>query len=66
MKIKFVQRPGGGRDFKVGDEADFNGRIEEGYARKYIDRGWAEEVVEKPVEDKPKAEEARKPFIHRK
>jgi hypothetical protein len=50
MKIRFVQPPKGGRSFKVGDEAEFNGPIEEGYARKYIARGWAIDVTnERPA-----------------
>lgn len=51
MKIRFVKTPEGGRkaDFKVGDELDLVGPINEGYARKYIDRGWAEEVKPEPV-----------------
>lgn len=43
MKIRFIQSPKG-RDFKVGDVVDFNGAVDEGYARKYIARGWAEEL----------------------
>ncbi len=48
MKIKFIESPKG-RDYKIGEEVDFVGHIQEAYARKFIDRGWAEEVVaEKP------------------
>ena len=45
MKIEFVQASKG-RDFKVGDVVEFEGKVEEGYARKYIQRGWA-----KPADD---------------
>ena len=45
MKIEFVQAPKG-RDFKVGDVVDFKGQVEEDYAQKYIQRGWA-----RPVDD---------------
>lgn len=48
MKIKFTESPKG-REYKKGDEVDFVGSIEEGYARKYVDRGWAEEVKAKVV-----------------
>lgn len=50
MKIKFVEVAKGGRDFKKGDEVEFVGRIEEGYARKYIDRGWAIDISPKVSE----------------
>ncbi len=40
MKIEFVQTAKG-RDFKVGDIVEFKGMVEEGYAQKYIARGWA-------------------------
>lgn len=43
MKIKFVATAKG-RDWKVGEVRDFKGANEESYARKYIDRGWAEEA----------------------
>ncbi|MCA0032748.1 hypothetical protein [Mesorhizobium sp. B263B2A] len=48
MKIKFTARPLGGRpEYKIGDEVEFNGRVEEAYAQKYIDRGWAEDISPK-------------------
>jgi hypothetical protein len=48
MKIKFIARPLGGRpEYKIGDTVEFNGKVEEAYAQKYIDRGWAEDVSEK-------------------
>ncbi len=55
MKIKFNVAPKA-RDYKVGDVVEFNGPIPEGYARKYINRGWAEEYVEpkpEPAKAKP-------------
>ncbi len=52
MKIKFTEAPKG-RDHKIGDVVEFNGPIPEGYARKYIARGWAEEYVEPKPEPKP-------------
>lgn len=45
MKIRFTTAPKG-RDYKVDQVVDFKGKIEEGYARKYIDRGWAVEIDE--------------------
>lgn len=50
MKIRFVEAPKGGRDYKAGDEAEFVGRVEEGYAQKYIDRGWAVDISPKIAE----------------
>lgn len=47
MRLKFLTAAPG-RDFKPGETRDFNGPVEEGYARKYIDRGWAEEVIPPP------------------
>ncbi|RWF66852.1 hypothetical protein [Mesorhizobium sp.] len=41
MKIKFIQKPKG-RDYNVGDVVDFNGPVEESYATKFLNRGWAE------------------------
>ena len=49
MKIKFIERPPA-RDYKVGDIVEFSGPIAEGYARKYILRGWAVEYVAPVVE----------------
>jgi hypothetical protein len=51
MKIRFIKRHvvdlGEGRSqvYHAGDEHVFDGVVNEGYARKYIRRGWAEEVV---------------------
>jgi ribosomal protein L9 len=42
MKIKFVEAPIGRPEYKKGDVVDFTGPVAEGYARKYIARGWAE------------------------
>lgn len=41
MKIKFTEAPKG-RAYKAGDIVEFKGKIDEGYALKYISRGWAE------------------------
>jgi hypothetical protein len=47
MKIKFVKghKPKGHAedipDYKMGEVYDFNGPVAEGYARKYIERGYA-------------------------
>ena len=49
MKIRFLLQPKGRSEYKAGDVVDFRGKVEEGYARKYIERGWAERA------DKPKA-----------
>lgn len=42
MKIKFLQSPKGRPEYQKGETHDFNGPVEESYARKFIDRGWAE------------------------
>ena len=52
MKIKFTEAPKG-REYKAGDVVEFKGPIPEGYARKYINRGWAEEYTEPKPEPKP-------------
>jgi hypothetical protein len=44
MKLRFVQKAPGRHEYQVGKIYDFNGPVEEGYAAKYIDRGWAVEV----------------------
>jgi len=49
VKIRFLLQPKGRSEYKAGDVVDFRGKVEEGYARKYIERGWAERA------DKPKA-----------
>ncbi len=59
MKIKFTEAPNG-REFKVGDVVEFKGSIPEGYARKYINRGWAEEYVDPKPEAKPEPKPALK------
>ena len=60
MKIRFIVSPPGRPEYKKGDVREFNGRIEEGYARKYVARGWAEEVVEAPaVLERPPLPERR-------
>jgi len=48
MKLRFIEAPKG-RDFKVGDVVEFNTSIEHSYARKYIARGWAEEIKAEPT-----------------
>jgi len=56
MKIKFIMQPTGGRrEFKVGDIVEFNGPVPEGYARKYIDRGWAEKAGQSEAVTEPAA-----------
>lgn len=70
MRIRFIEVPTG-RDYKVGQEAEFKGFVEESYARKFISRGWAIDVTNerKPPEPKPelpkpdvaKAAETREP-----
>lgn len=42
MKIKFVQKPIGRPEYNIGDVVEFNGPVEESYARKFLARGWAE------------------------
>lgn len=50
MKIRFVQEhkvqqgDGRGPHYKVGDVVEFNGMVGESYGRKYVARGYAEEV----------------------
>jgi hypothetical protein len=44
MRIEFITTPGHGHPYKEGDKLDLNGFVEEGYARKYIERGWAKEI----------------------
>ena len=51
MKIKFIEAPPA-REYKAGEVVEFNGFVAEGYARKYILRGWAVEYVE-PVKVAP-------------
>lgn len=60
MKIKFVQRPSGGRDYEVGEEVEFAGRVEEGYAQKFIDRGWAVDISPKVSEATAEEVEAQR------
>lgn len=57
MKIKFTAKPLGRPEYKIGDIVEFDGRIEEAYAQKYIDRGWAEEVKASKPAPEPKQEE---------
>ena len=59
MKIKFIEAPPA-REYKVGEVVDLNGFVAEGYARKYILRGWAVEYVEpKPVDPVKAAHETQ-------
>lgn len=51
MKIKFIEAPPA-REYKVGEIVELKGFVAEGYARKYILRGWAIEYVE-PVKIAP-------------
>lgn len=55
MKIEFTQAPKG-RDYKVGDVVDFDGSVEETYARKFIARGWAKPVDSAAKQAKDKME----------
>lgn len=54
MKIKFIQAPKG-RDYKVGETVDFKGPVEQTYAMKFIQRGWAEPVDEAAIKASEKA-----------
>ncbi|MEP9389648.1 hypothetical protein [Mesorhizobium sp. KR9-304] len=80
MKIKFLTgfKPKGDAEnipsYEAGEVYDFSGPVAEGYARKYIGRGLAEEakpapkpaVVEaQPVEEKVNPPVAAKPFAFR-
>lgn len=56
MKIRFIVAPKG-RDYKIDQVAEFKGKIEEGYARKYVARGWAVEIDE-AAERKERARQA--------
>jgi hypothetical protein len=40
VKIQFTVKPKG-RHYQAGEVVDFTGWVEEGYAKKYIARGWA-------------------------
>lgn len=44
MKIKMIETPKGRPEYKAGETYEFNGPLEEGYARKFVARGWAEPV----------------------
>ena len=50
MKIKFVKTALGRPEYSVGETYEFNGPIEEGYARKFLDREWAV-PADKPAKD---------------
>jgi ribosomal protein L9 len=41
MKIKFVKTAPGRPEYSLGETYEFTGPLEESYARKYMDRGWA-------------------------
>lgn len=58
MKIKFIAKPLGRPEYKVGDEVEFTGRVEEGYAQKYVGRGWAEDISPKVSTAEVEATEA--------
>lgn len=45
MKIRFLTEPKG-RDYKKGQVVEFKSSVELTYARKFIARGWAEEIDE--------------------
>lgn len=69
MKIKFLkphkvqQGDGQGPRYSVGEEVSFDGPVAETYARKYIERGLAEEVMAeapKPVEAAPAQDRSRR------
>lgn len=47
MRIRFTEAPEG-RDYKVGQVVEFKGPVEETYARKFIQRGWAVDVANDP------------------
>ncbi len=47
MRIRFIEVPIG-RDYKVGQVVEFNGAVEQTYARKFITRGWAVDVADDP------------------
>ncbi len=44
MKIKFIESPPARPEYKKGDVVDFNGPVEESYAKKFLLRKWAEPV----------------------
>jgi hypothetical protein len=62
MKIRFIETPKG-RPYKAGDFVDFNGAVEETYARKFIRQGLAEEF--KPSEAGPDASDGEKQIAAR-
>lgn len=59
MKIKFLETPKGRPEYKKGETYEFNGAIEEIYARKYLARGWAE-PADKPAEKVAAEDRVRK------
>ena len=61
MKVKFTQTPGYGHPYKAGDVFESHGPVEEGYARKYVARGWAIEHKDEPPASKS-SQTVDKPF----
>lgn len=53
MRIKILVTPPGRQHLKVGEVMEFKGPVEEGYAKKYVARGWAEEVTGETVKPAP-------------
>lgn len=58
MKIRFIANPPARPEYKKGDVVEFNGPVEESYAKKFLARGWAEpadkaakEIVDKSVQE---------------
>lgn len=59
MKITMLATPKGRPEFKKGETYDFNGAVEESYARKFIARGWAE-PADKSAEKAAREDRERK------
>lgn len=51
MKIRFTVDPKGRPEFKKDMVVEFKGALDEGYARKYVARGWAVEIEEAPASE---------------
>ncbi len=59
MKIRMLATPKGRAEYQKGEVYDFNGAIEEGYALKFIDRGWAE-PADKAAREAAREEQERR------
>lgn len=58
MKVRMLETPKGRLQYLKGETYEFNGPIEEGYARKFIARGWAE-PADKAAKDAAREDQDR-------